>query len=145
MNNGSSPSNNSKFRYPEDKLTCEHICDAVVSQCLDKCGSESSCYRECWLDHDKCVINCPCNEECPDGCPEPDVGHSCETWFCQGYILSTVCASESDPDRDSCPHNSEYSCLNAGCCWTEFNDPYGGVPWCHYPKLDLIHPKQPFV
>ena len=91
--------------------------------------------RQCWLDHDKCAISCPCNDECPDGCPEPHVGHPCKSWFCQGIVLA--CAAEDDPDRRSCPHGNETNCINAGCCWTRYDDYYNpdNVPWCHYPKL----------
>ena len=94
--------------------------------------------RQCWLDHDKCAINCPCNEECPDGCPEPEIGHTCETWFCQGGVLA--CAAENDPIREPCDHGDQASCLKAGCCWTEYHDfdYYGLVPWCHYPKLHIL-------
>ena len=95
--------------------------------------------RECWLSHDKCALNCPCNEECPDGCPEPEIGHPCQTWFCQGE-LPYVCAAEDDPVRDPCPFNDQYGCQQAGCCWTTYylDYPYGKVPWCHYPKLDIL-------
>ena len=87
------------------------------------------------MDHEKCAINCPCNEECPDGCPEPFAGHPCESWFCQGGVPS-VCAEETDPIRDPCEAIERDQCLALGCCWTRFyGDPY--VPWCHYPKLDI--------
>ena len=96
--------------------------------------------RQCWLEHDKCSANCPCNEECPDGCPEPYDGHPCESWFCQGE-LPVICAAENDPIREECGDRYSYiqeECLAQGCCWTEFYDPYGNVPWCHHPKLHTL-------
>ena len=92
--------------------------------------------RNCWIEHDKCAINCPCNEECPDGCPAPYDGHPCDTWFCQGYI--ETCAAANDPDRVNCPHGDEYSCTSVGCCWVPCD--IVGVPWCHYPKQQIIQP-----
>ena len=89
------------------------------------------------MEHEKCAINCPCNEECPDGCPQPYDGHPCDTWFCQGFIES--CAAENDPDRQSCPGYSEESCQALGCCFVAFING-GNVPWCHYPKKQIINP-----
>ena len=117
-------------RYPEDKVACEHICDTVVYECLNKCSTDTSCYRDCWIEHDKCTINCPCNDECLNGCPEPFDGHPCNTWFCQGHVLE--CATEDDSDREFCPYNSQDVCLQSGCCWTHSDNP--AVPWCHHPK-----------
>ena len=94
--------------------------------------------RNCWIEHDKCAINCPCNEECPDGCPAPYDGHPCDTWFCQGYI--EACAAANDPDRESCLANDQYSCEANGCCWVPFTPSDHGVPWCHHPKKQIIKP-----
>lgn len=122
------------FSYPEDKLACEHVCDTVVYECLSECGHESSCLRDCWIEHDKCSVNCPCNAKCLDGCPEPFDGHPCQTWFCQGHVLE--CAAEDDNDRDFCPYNSQDKCLESGCCWTHSDIP--SVPWCHQPKKHIL-------
>ena len=127
------------LRYPEDKLTCEHICDTVVYECISRCGHNTSCMRECWIEHDKCAISCPCNENCQNGCPSQFPGHPCNTWFCQNKEPFTeYCARENDRDRESCPDNSqgEKFCVESGCCWTPFyND--NSVPWCHYPKIEI--------
>ena len=128
------------FSYPEDKLKCEHICDTYVYECIIGCNHGTECMRNCWIEHDKCANNCPCNEECPDGCPVPYDGHPCDTWFCQGYI--ETCAAPNDPNhRPSCPHADEYNCLEAGCCWVPYtggNNQY--PPWCHYPERHIIEP-----
>ena len=129
------------FRYPEDKLKCEHICDTFVYECITGCHHHTQCMRECWIEHDKCAINCPCNEECPDGCPNPYDGHTCDTWFCQGFIES--CAAENDPDRQSCDAMSEEYCQALGCCFVPFigeEESPGDVPWCHYHKKQIINP-----
>ena len=113
-------------------MQCEHICDTFVYECIVGCNHETTCMRDCWIEHDRCAINCPCNAKCPDGCPTPHEGHSCQTWFCQGYIMG--CAAQNDPDRTRCEQTSAESCKAAGCCWVpyEYND--DKTPWCHKPK-----------
>ena len=86
--------------------------------------------RECWIEHDRCAINCPCNDECPDGCPTAYDGHPCDTWYCQGYIES--CAAEDNPDRVACDEMHEPQCLARGCCFVPYSG-QGNAPWCHYP------------
>ena len=107
-------------------------------ECISNCNHETQCMRDCWIEHDKCAINCPCNEECPDGCPEPYVGHPCDTLFCQGY--TEACAAENDRDREDCPYGDQYNCEANGCCWIPFMDYDLDVPWCHYPKKQINKP-----
>ena len=96
--------------------------------------------RKCWTDHDSCTINCPCNEECPEGCPVPSEGHSCKTWFCQGYVMA--CATEVDSNREKCEYGDQYNCEYKGCCWTPYTGPNVNhdVPWCHQPKKQQLQP-----
>ena len=129
---------NGIFSYPEDKLKCEQLCDTAVYECISDCNHNTQCMRNCWIEHDKCAINCPCNEECPDGCPAPYDGHPCDTWFCQGYIKA--CAAENDADRVSCPAYLESDCIAVGCCWVPYLGNKPGVPWCHKPKIQDIQP-----
>ena len=110
-------------------------------ECITGCHHDTQCMRQCWIDHDRCAINCPCNEECPDGCPTPFIGHKCDTWFCQGQI--EVCASETDWNRIKCPHGDQISCEKNGCCWVPYigkTTRDEGVPWCHEKKLQDIKP-----
>ena len=93
--------------------------------------------RQCWIDHDDCENKCPCNKECPDGCPEPYDGQSCNVWFCQGYIEQ--CAAEDDRDREPCNHGDPDGCKQAGCCWVEFHGDHN-VPWCHQKKRYDLYP-----
>ena len=92
--------------------------------------------RDCWIQHDKCAINCPCNEKCPDGCPNPYAGHPCKTWFCQGQVYDKICAEQWEGDREACPYDKEHDCKQNDCCWVPHDDQK--VPWCHYPKYELI-------
>ena len=131
------------FRYPEDKLKCEHICDTFVYECIIDCNHYTPCMRECWVEHDRCAINCPCNEECTDGCPVVDENHACETWYCQGYVER--CAAKDNPSRIQCPgmeHSDENACLDRGCCWVEYtgNQPY--VPTCHIKNKEYLPPRE---
>ena len=124
----------SKFLYshPEDKLKCEHICDTLVYECIIGCNHDTQCMRNCWIEHDKCAINCPCNEECLDGCSEPYEGHPCDTWWCQGYIMG--CAAKNDPDRIPCDGIDQNACESKGCCWVPYGPDTPGIPWCHQSK-----------
>ena len=97
--------------------------------------------RGCWTEHDSCAANCPCNEECIEGCSDPREGHPCDSWFCQGYVMT--CAAENDSNREMCEHGDQNNCEINGCCWTPFdNNNHDGpdVPWCHKPKKQLINP-----
>ena len=97
--------------------------------------------RDCWIEHDKCAINCPCNENCPDGCPEQFDGHECKTYFCQNIKdpFERTCKEQSDRDREPCASNDEYDCVNnKKCCWTPFYPDNQGVPWCHQPEYVII-------
>ena len=99
--------------------------------------------RECWVEHDRCAINCPCNEECTDGCPVVDENHACETWYCQGYVER--CAAKDNSSRIQCPgmeHSDENACLDRGCCWVEYtgNQPY--VPTCHIKNKEYLPPRE---
>ena len=127
--------------YPEDKVKCEHICDTLVYECITDCNHDTKCMRDCWIEHDRCAINCPCNEKCPDGCPASYDGSSCETWFCQGYMPGKVCAAEDDDNRRKCPADGdvgEDKCLQLGCCWVRYQYNDNTTPWCHYHEDGII-------
>ena len=121
-------------------MECEHICDTYVYQCISTCKHDTQCMRQCWITHDKCAINCPCNAECPDGCPEPYAGHPCETWFCQGEVEGT-CAAEDDPVREGCPYLYEDDCkADTRCCFVKYTGDHPDVPWCFFKKLPDLNP-----
>ena len=93
--------------------------------------------RDCWIEHDRCAVNCPCNAECLGGCPEPNENHECKTWFCLGHLPAKTCKSENDANRKACPAFGYDDCLAIGCCYT----PYNGnrdVPWCYYADKEPL-------
>ena len=95
--------------------------------------------RHCWIQHDKCALNCPCNEECPDGCPDRHENHQCKTWFCLNKDpIEKVCKEQGDRNREPCDSNDYHDCVNnKQCCWTEFHPSDQGVPWCHQPEYKV--------
>lgn len=97
--------------------------------------------RPCWTEHDKCTINCPCNESCPDGCPEPHGDHQCKTWFClDKEPFKKVCKREGDPNREACDSNDQWDCVNnKKCCWHEYYPNDQGVPWCYQQEYEVIN------
>ena len=119
-------------------MNCEHICDTFVYECIVECGHDTPCMRDCWKEHDRCAINCPCNAECPDGCSEPYDGHPCDTWFCQDKMPQKVCAAREDPKREPCDANDQPTCEAKNCCWEPYYPDNQGVPWCHQYKIEIV-------
>ena len=96
--------------------------------------------RDCWIEHDKCAINCPCNEECSDGCPVVNENHPCETWYCKGYVER--CAANDNPAREQCPgaYNENECLARDDCCWVEYTGNQMYVPTCHKKMKVLLEP-----
>ena len=96
--------------------------------------------RECWIEHDRCAINCPCNEECPDGCPVANKNHPCDTWFCKGYVEK--CAAEDSANREQClgAYNEDDCRDRDDCCWVEYTGTQMYVPWCHKKMKVILEP-----
>jgi len=62
------------------KSLCESVCSEVVGACVTKCGGfdgDQSCVSVCKREGWECVDECPCNDNCSDGC----VG--CDNWACK--------------------------------------------------------------
>ena len=98
--------------------------------------------RECWIEHDRCAINCPCNEDCPDGCPVVNENHQCDTWYCKGYIER--CAAKDNPNRAQCMNAyTENECrARDDCCWVEYTGNTPGVPRCHKKMREYLPPRE---
>jgi len=122
---------------PEDTLDCEHGCDTLIFECLSYCNHNTGCMAQCWRDKDPdyCKNHCPCNRECPTGCPDPFEGHPCDSWFCQSSRPEPKVCFVYWEDRVECGNNAkdQTSCESADCCWEERNDPFG-TPNCFNPK-----------
>ena len=54
-------------------------CFAVLGECRDACGANSTCINECDDKMIDCAIHCPCRSECQNGCD------GCSGAFCQCY------------------------------------------------------------
>ncbi|CAG5104020.1 Oidioi.mRNA.OKI2018_I69.chr1.g1053.t1.cds [Oikopleura dioica] len=48
---------------------CDGHCYAQFIACKDAC-SESSCERTCLIEYTGCYADCPCYDNCPDGCTD---------------------------------------------------------------------------
>ena len=51
---------------------------ARLSQCLNDCGEDSACRSACNRDYSDSINNCPCEENCPFGCPCSE--YDCPSW-----------------------------------------------------------------
>ena len=58
-------------------IECLEYCATEADDCRQVCGENSSCVIECGVKLDECIIYCPCQKECPNGCS------GCESHFCQ--------------------------------------------------------------
>ena len=58
-------------------IECLEYCATEAVDCKRTCGEDSSCVIECGVKLDECIIYCPCQKECPDGCS------GCQSHFCQ--------------------------------------------------------------
>ena len=61
-----------------DADSCKNEASSILSQCLNDCGEDSACRSACNRDYSEQVNNCPCEENCPFGCPCPD--YNCPSW-----------------------------------------------------------------
>jgi len=62
------------------KSLCESVCGEVVGACVTKCGGfdgDQSCVSVCKREGWECVDECPCNDNCSDGCVR------CDNWACK--------------------------------------------------------------
>ena len=59
-------------RCPDDlkRIQCENNCADELFLCFEACPDEASpeCQSECVRVEAKCNSDCPCNENCPEGC-----------------------------------------------------------------------------
>ena len=56
----------------EDHLKCFAELENELFQCIQNCGGSSSCVTLCTVQYSQNILNCPCEEGCPDGCPCPN-------------------------------------------------------------------------
>ena len=63
----------------EEKKECLDKLDQVYVSCLVNCEHEVVCVSKCVREYNEGVLECPCNEGCPQGCPCPNYECSTET------------------------------------------------------------------
>ncbi|CAG5108397.1 Oidioi.mRNA.OKI2018_I69.chr1.g3776.t1.cds [Oikopleura dioica] len=64
----------------EDHVKCLAEFERELIECIQNCGGNSSCVSLCTVQYSQDILNCPCEEGCPDGCPCPnfDCGDNAE-------------------------------------------------------------------
>ena len=72
-----------------DYVECEDYFERIYLQCIVSCPHEDLlCLPNCNRDYDTNVKECPCQENCPNGCP-------CPNYTCQGTTTPTVTTTTS--------------------------------------------------
>ncbi|CAG5109784.1 Oidioi.mRNA.OKI2018_I69.chr2.g4273.t1.cds [Oikopleura dioica] len=56
-------------RCPDEEigLICDSQCFSSFEECVESCET-SSCERSCLYEYTSCYVDCPCFENCPNGC-----------------------------------------------------------------------------
>ena len=58
-----------------DFIECERYYQEVYIECVGECNTDYSCSSQCAREFEAQTKNCPCKENCPNGCPCTD--YSC--------------------------------------------------------------------
>merc|ERR1712142_830279 len=67
----------------EDYKTCELDLEATLQECLAGCTGDSSCVLGCSNYYATKLADCPCTENCPNGCP-------CDSYDCNQTTTTTT-------------------------------------------------------
>ena len=55
----------------QDYIKCYEKLQEIRSDCMNSCSGNSTCLENCTSDFLEDIKNCPCEENCPNGCPCP--------------------------------------------------------------------------
>ena len=82
--------------FPESTgefILCQNQCTGGYAQCAVGCdGYDYACFSDCTRTLEQCFQRCPCQEECPRGCP-------CPAFQCSGST-STSFTTETTPPME---------------------------------------------
>ena len=79
------PESNSDF------INCERYFTGVYVDCASDCGSDLACNSVCARQFDENMKQCPCQEQCPAGCPCPQ--YDCSTTTSTASTAQTTAAT----------------------------------------------------
>ena len=83
--------------WEEEIEQCRDHCSASTQQCLVACEGDESCRAVCYDNNARCVGQCPCYDECPNGCPCPVFDDFPE--FCPTPIVPPGTCTENNKDE----------------------------------------------
>ena len=62
-----------------DFVACEDAFEQIYLTCIGNCPhGDYPCLADCNREYDASIKDCPCQENCPNGCP-------CPNYLCQGF------------------------------------------------------------
>ena len=72
-----------KVNTSDEKAQCEDELSQIYVECIIACEGDNVCMSECTRIYNEQLAFCPCNENCPNGCP-------CPSYECPDQISSTT-------------------------------------------------------
>ena len=59
-------------RDEAEKELCEEYFEDEYLKCVSECNNDAFCVSKCAREYNEAILNCPCNRNCPEGCPCPN-------------------------------------------------------------------------
>jgi len=76
-----------------DYQLCEDEVNSKLLECINNCGDDLACVSQCSRQFDQDFNQCPCNEDCPGGCPCPN--YECTATTTTAAVTTTAQSSSS--------------------------------------------------
>lgn len=103
--------------WEEEIAECAGYCDFIQEGCKDRCeiehddeGDRENCDGACEKQHACCMEDCPCNDNCPHGCPCTAVECPGGTCVCPELPSNSTCMEKWGQYAKRC----DFDCLDAG-------------------------------
>ncbi|CAG5109592.1 Oidioi.mRNA.OKI2018_I69.chr2.g4112.t1.cds [Oikopleura dioica] len=80
----------------EEHIKCLADLEQELMECIGNCGGNSSCLTLCTVEYSQNILDCPCEENCPNGCPCPH--YECEDP--EAEELNSVLIMHGESGRD---------------------------------------------
>ena len=85
---------------------CRHDCDHRFQECIYHCNHDIECAGKCIDQDEYCINDCPCYQECWEGCPCDYYTIWCpdETCHTNNEISFKYCTKETEVDFVECTY-----------------------------------------
>jgi len=94
---------NENCNAPDAARDCENVCYEALTACIVACDpSDVSCPSNCLRDQEECIKDCPCHDNCLEGCP-------CDTYDCE---LPSTCEERFETEIKNCNNQCNVAVLD---------------------------------